>query len=55
MCDEPGENYYCKSKSCEGVRLIRREEDDIQEILAKEGKILRKFRSKKAKFSILDI
>ena len=53
--DEPGENYYCKSKSCEGVRLIRREEDDIQEILAKEGKILRKFRSKKAKFSILDI
>jgi len=53
--DEPRENYYCKSKSCEGVRLIRRETEDIQEILAKEGKILRKFKSKKKEFSILDI
>ncbi len=53
--DEPGENYYCKSKSCEGVRLIRREKEDIQKILNKEGKVLRKFKTKKKKFSILDI
>ncbi|NVM34095.1 MAG: S8 family serine peptidase [Candidatus Lokiarchaeota archaeon] len=53
--DEPGENYYCKSKSCEGVRLIRRETDEIQKILNKEGKVLRQFKTKKRKFSILDI
>jgi len=53
--DEPGENYYCKSKTCEGVRLVRREKEDIQEILAKKGKILRKFKSKKKKFSVLDL
>ena len=53
--DEPGENYYCKNKTCEGVRLIRRKKEDIQELLAKEGKILREFKSKKKKFSILDI
>ncbi len=53
--DEPGENYYCKNKTCEGVRLIRREREEIREILAKEGKVLKKFKSKKKKFSILDI
>ena len=53
--DEPGENYYCKNKTCEGVRLIRREKEDIQELLAKEGKVLREFKKKKKKFSILDV
>ncbi|MFX1311655.1 MAG: S8 family serine peptidase [Promethearchaeota archaeon] len=52
--DEPRENYFCTNKTCEGVRLIRREKDEVQEILAKEGKILRKFERKKKKFSILD-
>ncbi|MFX1350347.1 MAG: hypothetical protein ACFE92_16880, partial [Promethearchaeota archaeon] len=52
--DEPRENYYCKNKTCEGVRLIRREKEEIQEILAQEGKVLKKFESKKKKFSILD-
>ncbi|MFX1596101.1 MAG: S8 family serine peptidase [Promethearchaeota archaeon] len=52
--DEPSQDYYCKNKTCEGVRLIRREKEDIQEFLAKEGKILRKFESKSKKFSILD-
>ncbi|MFX1387606.1 MAG: S8 family serine peptidase [Promethearchaeota archaeon] len=52
--DEPGENYYCKSKTCEGVRLIRKEKEEVQEILAKEGKFPRKFKSKVKKFSILD-
>jgi hypothetical protein len=52
--DEPGENYYCKNKTCEGVRLVRREKEEIQKLLAKEGKILRKFKSKEKKFSILD-
>ncbi|UCC19453.1 MAG: hypothetical protein JSV62_15345, partial [Promethearchaeota archaeon] len=52
--DEPGENYYCKNKKCEGVRLIRREKEEIQEFLSKEGIILREFKSKKKKFSILD-
>ncbi len=53
--DEPGEIYYCKNKTCEGVRLIRQEKAVIQEFLAKEGKVLKKFKSKKKKFSILDI
>ncbi|MFX0104337.1 MAG: S8 family serine peptidase [Candidatus Hodarchaeota archaeon] len=53
--DEPGENYYCKNKNCEGVRLIRREKEEIKKLLAEEGKILREFKSKKKKFSILDV
>jgi hypothetical protein len=52
--DEPGENYYCKNKKCEGVRLVRKEKEEIKEILTNEGKILREFKSKKKKFSILD-
>lgn len=52
--EEPGENFYCKNKTCEGVRLIRRHKEDIQEILAKDGKFPRKFKSKTTKFSILD-
>jgi len=52
--DEPGENFYCKNKICEGVRLIRREKEEVQEILAKEGIFLRKFKSKSKKFSITD-
>jgi hypothetical protein len=52
--DKPGENYYCKNKNCEGVRLIRREIEEVQEILAKEGKFPREFKSKSKKFSILD-
>ncbi|MFW9881197.1 MAG: Ig-like domain-containing protein, partial [Candidatus Thorarchaeota archaeon] len=52
--DEPGENYYCKNKKCEGVRLIRKEKEKIQELLANEGIILREFKRKKEKFSILD-
>ncbi len=53
--DEPGENYYCKNKSCNGVRLIRKEKDDVQKLLAKEGKFLRKFKIKENKHSILDV
>ena len=52
--DEPGENYYCKSKSCKGIRLIRRDKKDIQKLLAQKGKILRKFDMKRKKFSILN-
>ncbi len=52
--DEPGENFYCKNKKCEGVKLVRKEKEDIEEILAKEGKFPRDFESKKKKFSILD-
>ena len=52
--EEPGENYYCKNKVCKGVRLIRREKEDIQTLLTKEGKFLRKFKTKKKKYSILD-
>ena len=52
--EEPKENYYCKNKNCEGVRLIRREKEDIQKILNKQSKILRDFEIKKKKFSILD-
>jgi hypothetical protein len=52
--DEPGKNYYCKNKQCLGVRLIPREKEEVQEFLAHEGRILRKFEKKKDKFSILD-
>ena len=52
---EPKENYYCKNKGCEGLRLIRREKEEVQEILAGKGILLRKFEKKKGKFSILDL
>ncbi len=52
--DEPAEDYYCKSKTCKKIRLVRREEEDIKEILENEGTILRKYDRKKKKFSILD-
>jgi hypothetical protein len=52
--DEPSENFYCKSKNCRGVRLIRREKEEIQDILAKKGIFLRKFKIRHKKFSILD-
>jgi DNA-directed RNA polymerase subunit RPC12/RpoP len=49
--DEPGENFSCKK--C-GVKLIRREIEEIRDILSQDGKLLRKFEYKKKKFSILD-
>jgi hypothetical protein len=49
--DEPGE-YYCKK--CDGVKLIPRESEEVKDILAEEGYVLRKFEQKKKKFSILD-
>jgi len=52
--EEPAENYYCKNKTCKGVRLVRREKEEIQEFLAKKGLVLRKFKKKRKKFSILD-
>ncbi|MHA1105863.1 MAG: S8 family serine peptidase [Promethearchaeota archaeon] len=52
--DEPGENYYCKNKNCKGVRLIRREKQEVKEILANEGKVLKKYRKNDEKFSVLD-
>ncbi|MFW9874663.1 MAG: Ig-like domain-containing protein, partial [Candidatus Thorarchaeota archaeon] len=51
--EEPSENYYCKKKTCEGVRLIRREREAIQELLAQKGKALRRFENKEKKYSIL--
>ncbi|MHA1291688.1 MAG: S8 family serine peptidase [Promethearchaeota archaeon] len=53
--DEPKEDYYCEK--CDGVRLIRREKEEIESLLIEEGKILRKFESSKKKekmYSILD-
>ncbi|MFW9829140.1 MAG: S8 family serine peptidase [Candidatus Thorarchaeota archaeon] len=52
--DEPSESYYCKNKNCEGIRLVRRKSEEVKDILAKEGILLRKFDRKKRKFSILD-
>jgi hypothetical protein len=52
--DNPSDHYYCKNKNCKGVRLIRREKEEVQNILKKEGIFLRKYVSKKKKFSILD-
>jgi len=52
--NEPGDDYYCKNKKCEGVRLVRREKEEIRHILNQKGKLLRKYEIKKRKFSILD-
>ncbi|MFX0049531.1 MAG: hypothetical protein ACFE8G_15450, partial [Candidatus Hermodarchaeota archaeon] len=52
--DEPTNNYYCKNKSCRGIRLVRRDLEEVQKILGKEGIFLRKYQLKKRKFSILD-
>ncbi len=52
--DKPGENFYCKNKKCRGVRLVRREIEEIKELLKEKGIFLRKFEYKGKKFSILD-
>ncbi|MFX1495957.1 MAG: S8 family serine peptidase [Promethearchaeota archaeon] len=52
--DEPSGNYYCKNKACQGIRLVRRESEEVKDLLAKEGILLRKFKHKKNRFSILD-
>jgi len=52
--DKTSSEYYCKNKSCKGVRLVKREKQEIQNILSKEGIFLRKYEPKKSKFSILD-
>ena len=52
--DEPREDFYCKHKKCEGIRLIRREKAEIKNFLAQKGNILREFKKKIKKFSILD-
>jgi len=53
--DEPSENYYCKNKKCESVRLVRREKEEIRTILNQNGTHLRKYDIRNRKFSILDI
>ncbi|MHA1913333.1 MAG: S8 family serine peptidase [Promethearchaeota archaeon] len=52
--DEPKETYFCKNKACQGVRLIRREKEEVENILAQKGRVLKKFEIKKKKYSILD-
>ena len=52
--DEPSNEFYCKNKSCRGVRLVKREKEEVQKILSKECIFLRKYDPKKRKFSILD-
>jgi len=52
--DKPGDNFYCKNKKCSGVRLVRREIEEIKELLKEKGIFLRKFEYKDKKFSILD-
>ena len=51
--DEPSDDYYCKNKKCQGVRLIKREKEEIKDILNQEGKLLRKYEYKSKRFSIL--
>lgn len=51
--DEPSDDYHCKNKNCQGVRLIKREKEEIKDILNQEGKFLRKYEFKSKKFSIL--
>jgi Zn finger protein HypA/HybF involved in hydrogenase expression len=51
--NEPAQDYYCSNKKCEGVRLIRREKSEVEDILAKEGNVLKTFKKKSKKFSVL--
>jgi len=51
--DEPSDDYYCKNRNCQGVRLLKREKEEIKDILNQEGKLLRKYEFKSKKFSIL--
>ncbi len=51
--DEPSDDYYCKKKNCQGVRLIKREKEEIKDILNQKGKLLRKYEFKSKKSSIL--
>jgi hypothetical protein len=51
--DEPSDDYYCKNKNCQGVRLIKREKEEIKDILNQKGKLLRKYEFKNKGFSIL--
>jgi hypothetical protein len=49
--DEPGE-YYCKT--CDGVKLIRRDKEEVQEIIGKEKrKVLQEFEGEKAEKHIV--
>lgn len=52
--NEPSDDYYCKNKKCEGVRLVRREKEEIRHILNQKGNLLRKYEIRNKKFSILD-
>lgn len=54
--DEPSLEYMCPNKKCEGVRLIRRSQEDVRETLAEEGLFPQEFEKKKKddKYSILD-
>ena len=52
--DEPGDNYYCPNKKCKGIKLVRREIEEVKEILGNKGTFLREFHQRKSKFSILD-
>lgn len=52
--EESRENYYCEK--CEGVRLVRREKEEVQEILARKGIYLREYEDKSKKLTtILDL
>ncbi len=48
--EEPREDYYCPK--CEEVRLVRREGQEIEELLAKEGKLLKEFEIEKRDLNI---
>ncbi|MHA1478170.1 MAG: hypothetical protein ACTSPU_08220, partial [Promethearchaeota archaeon] len=52
--NEPSDDYYCKNKKCEGVRLVRRKKEEIRHILNQKGNLLRKYEIRNKKFSILD-
>jgi hypothetical protein len=52
--DDPDEDFYCKNSKCAGVKLIKRELNEIKDILGNEGIFLREYKLKKKGFSILD-
>ena len=51
--EEPREDLFCPK--CEDVRLVRREKEEVEKILAKEGKLAKKFEPKEREFNIIDL
>jgi DNA-directed RNA polymerase subunit RPC12/RpoP len=49
--NKPGEDYYCEKCN---IKLLKQDKEDMEELINKKGKILKKYTKETDKFSILD-